>query len=323
MSMQLNRLSWDRFEWILSLMKIFFLRASIFLYVFLIGGCQHLRVQLDERASSKTIVLFDGSSLDDWKATDFAGKGEISIDENGSLILEMGAELSGVHWQGKPLPTQDYEISLQAKRTMGSDFFCGLTFPYKDSHATLILGGWGGSLIGISSIDDFDASENETGDAFIFEDQKWYDVRLRVTESEFTVWIDEEEVIDLEDKLAEFPEGQRLRLMALVKNHEERETLSVILPPLRISRPNLDEAAQKTFTEGTYVSRDASADLARNNSQQAERKAAEFAKNPEVLSLARQAAKDAVRQNLAIPMQVAGYGDVSVEVRFDGEPAPE
>ena len=102
----------------------------------------------------------------------------------------------------------------------------------------------------------------------------------------------------------------------------ESETLSVVLPALRISRPNLDEAVQKTFTEGTYVSRDASADLARNNSQQAERKAAAFAKNPEVLALARQAAKDAVRQNLAIPMQVAGYGDVTVAVRFDGEAPP-
>ena len=100
------------------------------------------------------------------------------------------------------------------------------------------------------------------------------------------------------------------------------ETLSVVLPALRISRPNLDEAAQKTFTEGTYVSRDASADLARNNSQQAERKAAAFAKNPEVLALARQAAKDAVRQNLAIPLQIAGYGDVTVAVRFDGEAPP-
>ena len=98
------------------------------------------------------------------------------------------------------------------------------------------------------------------------------------------------------------------------------ETLSVVLPALRISRPNLDEAAQKTFTEGTYVSRDASTDLARNNSQQAERKAAAFAKNPEVLALARQAAKDAVRQNLTIPLQMAGYGDVTVNVRFDGEP---
>lgn len=99
----------------------------------------------------------------------------------------------------------------------------------------------------------------------------------------------------------------------------ETETLSVTLPPLRISRPNLDEAAQTTFTEGTYVSRDASTDLARNNSQQAERKAAAFAKNPEVLALARQAAKDAVRQNLAIPLQIAGYGDVSVEVHFESE----
>ena len=32
--------------------------------------------------------------------------------------------------------------------------------------------------------------------------------------------------------------------------------------------------------------------------------------------------KDAIRQNLAIPLQVAGYGDVTVTVRFDGEPAP-
>jgi hypothetical protein len=81
---------------------------------------------------------------------------------------------------------------------MGSDFFCGLTFPFKDNHATLVRGGWGGSLIGISSIDDFDASENETGDAFIFDDNKWYDVRLRVTESELMVWIDNNQVIDCE-----------------------------------------------------------------------------------------------------------------------------
>ncbi|WP_324828354.1 DUF4230 domain-containing protein [Qipengyuania zhejiangensis] len=100
---------------------------------------------------------------------------------------------------------------------------------------------------------------------------------------------------------------------------EQSETLEVILPPIRISRPNLDEAQQKVFTEGSWVTRDASADLARNNSQQAERKAAAFARNPEVLSLARQAAREAVRQNLAIPLQIAGYGDVTVNVRFDGE----
>ena len=142
--------------------------------------------------------LFNGSNLNDWERTDFAGKGEVMIDENGSLVLEMGAELSGVHWKGEPLPVVNYEIQFKAKRTMGSDFFCGLTFPFKQSHATLILGGWGGSLIGISSIDDFDASENETGDAYIFEDNQWYDIRLRVTDSEIYVWIDEEQVIDCE-----------------------------------------------------------------------------------------------------------------------------
>lgn len=143
------------------------------------------------------IVLFDGSNLDNWERTDFGGKGEVEIDENGSLVLEMGAELSGVHWKGETeLPTIDYEVSLQAKRTMGSDFFCGMTFPFKDSHATLILGGWGGSLIGISSLDDFDASENDTGDAYVFEDKKWYDVRLRVTEKKLQVWLDSKMVID-------------------------------------------------------------------------------------------------------------------------------
>ena len=145
----------------------------------------------------RQITLFDGKNLDNWERTDFAGKGDVRIDENGSLVLEMGAELSGVHWKGKTeLPKINYEVTLQAKRTMGSDFFCGLTFPFKESHATLILGGWGGSLIGISSLDDFDASENETGDAYVFEDKKWYDVRLRVTEEKLQVWLDDKMVID-------------------------------------------------------------------------------------------------------------------------------
>lgn len=99
----------------------------------------------------------------------------------------------------------------------------------------------------------------------------------------------------------------------------QSETLDIVLPPLRISRPNLDEAQARVFTEGTFVTRDASTALSQNNSVQAERRAQVFAKNPEILALARNAAKDAIRQNLAIPLQVAGYGDVSVNVRFEGE----
>lgn len=173
--------------------SVFFL-YSLLLFI----GCQGIKQTASSPRNSVETVLFDGKDLDDWEITDFAGKGEIFIDENESLVLEMGAELSGLHWKGQDLPKSNYEISLQAKRTMGSDFFCGLTFPYQESHATLVLGGWGGSLIGISSLDDFDASENETGDAYIFEDQQWYDIKLRVTDEEFTVWIDKESVIDCE-----------------------------------------------------------------------------------------------------------------------------
>ncbi len=97
------------------------------------------------------------------------------------------------------------------------------------------------------------------------------------------------------------------------------ETLSVVLPPLRISRPNLDEGAARVFTEGTWVTATAQRDLSRNNSLQAERKAAAFAKNPQVLTMARDAAKQAIRQNLAIPLQVAGYRNAKVTVRFEGE----
>lgn len=96
-------------------------------------------------------------------------------------------------------------------------------------------------------------------------------------------------------------------------------TLAVTLPALRISRPNLDEAQARTFTEGNFVTGGAAQALAKNNSLQAERKAGEFARDPEVMALARQAAKAAVRQNLAIPLQVAGFENAKVTVRFDGE----
>lgn len=142
--------------------------------------------------------LFDGKTLGKWAKTDFSGKGEVSIDKKGNLVLGMGIELTGVHWTGKDYPKLNYEIQLEAKRAQGGDFFCGLTFPYADSNASLILGGWGGALVGISSIDDFDASENETGDVYVFEENRWYKVRLRVTKEKLSAWIDDKQIVEVE-----------------------------------------------------------------------------------------------------------------------------
>jgi hypothetical protein len=101
---------------------------------------------------------------------------------------------------------------------------------------------------------------------------------------------------------------------------EDTSTLDVRLPPLKISRPNVDEAKARVFTKGVWVTSNAQDDLRRNNARQAERKAVEFASEPQILAMARTAGKEAIRQNLAIPLAVAGFEDAQVTVRFDGEP---
>lgn len=96
--------------------------------------------------------------------------------------------------------------------------------------------------------------------------------------------------------------------------------LSVVLPPLEVGKPNLDEGRAQYLREGVWITREAQDQLTRANTLLAERQAADQARNPVLLGLARDAAKGAVRQNLAIPLEVAGFGPVTVSVRFDGEP---
>jgi len=100
------------------------------------------------------------------------------------------------------------------------------------------------------------------------------------------------------------------------------QMLSVRLPPLSVTRPNLDEARAQYLREGVWITRDAQAKLTRDNTRLAEQMAVEQASNPVLMNLARGAAKEAIRQNLSIPLQVAGYGNVKVVVSFDGEPTP-
>lgn len=107
---------------------------------------------------------------------------------------------------------------------------------------------------------------------------------------------------------------------AQMKWDETGKRLDVTLPPLQLSRPNLDEAHAQYLREGVWITGEAQAKLTRDNTLVAERQAEQQAKNPALLALARAAAKDAIRQNLTIPLQVAGYGAVSVTVHFDGEP---
>ena len=147
---------------------------------------------------AKWISLFDGKTLKGWQKTKFGGEGKVEV-KNGWLFLGYGANITGVHTKRK-LPKINYEVRLDAMRFDGSDFFCGLTFPVGKKHLSLIIGGWGGGVCGISSIDDNDASENETTTYRMFKKKKWYSVRLRVTDTKIEAWLEGKKIVNLKTK---------------------------------------------------------------------------------------------------------------------------
>jgi len=132
--------------------------------------------------------------LEGWKETPFTGRGQVRM-EKGTIVLEPGNPMTGVNWTGS-FPKSNYEVRLEAARLEGNDFFASMTFPVGDSFCTWVIGGWGGDIVGLSSIDGWDASDNETRSYFTFENGRWYALRLRVTADRIQAWIDDRRVID-------------------------------------------------------------------------------------------------------------------------------
>ena len=146
----------------------------------------------------KWVSMFDGKKLGEWKILakdDFEMHGAVEV-KDGSIVLERGTSFTGIVRPGK-FPTEGFEIELEAMRRVGVDIFCGLTFPVGKSHCTLVLGGWGDSVVGLSSIDDMNASDNEFMQMLSFKNNKWHRVHLRVTKAKVLVWINDKEVLDV------------------------------------------------------------------------------------------------------------------------------
>ncbi|MCA9077255.1 MAG: DUF1080 domain-containing protein [Planctomycetaceae bacterium] len=176
------------------------MRAAI-LCLSLVALTAAVRVTADDSkaapAEGEWQTLFDGKTLTNWKPTEFGGEGEVYV-EDGALVMDMGNPMTGVTWTGKPLPKSNYEVEFEGRRVTGSDFFCALTFPVQDDYASLVLGGWGGTIVGISTIDGYDASENETTDFFKFNRKEWYKIRLKVTNEKIESWINDKQLADVE-----------------------------------------------------------------------------------------------------------------------------
>jgi hypothetical protein len=141
--------------------------------------------------------LFDGKTLGAWKSVEFGGEGEVKVAD-GAIRVEAGATCSGVHWTGEALPRTDYELTVEAMKVDGSDFFLGIIFPVGKDTCSFVAGGWGGGVTGLSSVDQMNASENETASDQTYLKDKWYTFRLRVTPAKIEVWWDAKQVVNLE-----------------------------------------------------------------------------------------------------------------------------
>ena len=150
------------------------------------------------------LPLFNGKALGAWKETDFAGKGPVDV-KDGQLILDVGGDLTGVALPEAPAK-MDYEVEFTAMRVQGDDFFCGFTFPVGDTHVSFIAGGWGGTVTGISNVNSESANENETTQFKNYKNGTWYKFRVRVTKPKIEVWIDNDQIVNLET------EGKKLEM---------------------------------------------------------------------------------------------------------------
>ena len=149
---------------------------------------------LSETAVLDSTFLFNGKTLDGWKITQYGTDGPVLVSD-GNLVLNYGDGCTGVNWEGD-FPKVNYEVSLEAQRTVGNDFFCGITFPVNNEFCSLIVGGWGGPVVGISCIDGNDAEHNQIRVLKKFDKNRWYKIKLKVTGENITAWIDDEKLVD-------------------------------------------------------------------------------------------------------------------------------
>jgi len=140
--------------------------------------------------AAEPVQLFNGRDLTGWKTADLFEGGKVAVLPDGAVECDFGNPMTGIAYTNTP-PRMNYELSLQAVRVQGSDFFVALTLPIETNYCTIIIGGWGGNLCGISSVDYLDASENQWSENTTLENERWYTLRVRVTPGVLQVFLDE------------------------------------------------------------------------------------------------------------------------------------
>ena len=104
---------------------------------------------------------------------------------------------------------------------------------------------------------------------------------------------------------------------------EDAQTMEVTIPPLTVTEPSLDARRAQLVNRGILVSGNAAMNLMRKNMGTARQTAIKESRNPEMVALARSAAREMMTQNVTLPLRAAGYDDARVTVRFADEPSAD
>lgn len=173
------------------------IRGDMALGVIVIGlalaGVPDIRAGDEPARAAAPAVLFDGRSLDGWKP--LAGKsGGTVAAADGAITLGAGDPMTGATSTRADLPKVDYSLKFEARRTKGNDFFAAATFPVEESFVTLVTGGWGGSVTGLSLINGASAVENATNHFVKYQNDTWYAFEVQVTAKVIRCRVDGKEV---------------------------------------------------------------------------------------------------------------------------------
>ena len=105
---------------------------------------------------------------------------------------------------------------------------------------------------------------------------------------------------------------------------EGTKTLKVSLPPIQVSRPEIDLAQIQEYGSDGLLGAltDAEERVAAANRSAAQQELMRQAHQPLPMRLARESAKKVVARSFAMPLRAAGI-EANVEVRFAGEPSSE
>jgi len=158
-------------------------------------------------ATAQTKPLFNGKDLSGWRMADLVSNGEVIVLPEGVVECGAGTSLTGIVYTNA-FPVRNYELSLEAMRKEGSDFFIGLTIPVESSYCTVIIGGWGGGLCGISSFEGNDAANNQWGEGLTLQNGRWYKLKVRVTPNVIQIALND----DLYTARVEYEECSQLGL---------------------------------------------------------------------------------------------------------------